>query len=237
MSWIPRIRREIHWQWVTKTLLVMFTLAARRRVVFLAPPPKRGGFILASNHVSHFDPPFLTISSPRKIDWIADKGLFHGKLLNAFFTGLNVIPVDRSGADRNALRTAVKRLKEGRVVGIFPEGGIRDGAASIVNGAPMKQGVALLAVMAGAPILPCVILGSDRFYNAKSWLPWRRPRVWLAFGKLIELPAGLTGDALRTHLQDTYAREILALKEKLCADHGLTEADLPHSPQQRMAER
>jgi 1-acyl-sn-glycerol-3-phosphate acyltransferase len=186
--------------------------------------------------VSHFDPPVLTITCPRKIDWIADVGLFHGKLLCAFFTGLNVIPVDRSGADRTALRTAVKRLKDGRVVGIFPEGGIRDGAKSIVNGAAMKQGMALLATLSGAPILPCVILGSDRFYNAKSWLPWRRPTVWLAFGNLIEHPEGLTGDALRKHMQETFAREILSLTARLRADHALADADLPRSPQERMAE-
>ena len=113
---MQRLLREIHWQFVTKTLWLLFAFAARRRVVFLAPPPRRGGFILASNHVSHFDPPLLTISCPRKIDWIAVAELFHGRFLHAFFTGLNVIPVDRSGADRNALRTAVKRLKDGRVV-------------------------------------------------------------------------------------------------------------------------
>lgn len=230
------ILREIHWQLVTKTLLIIFTFAARRRVVFLDPPPRKGGFILASNHISHFDPPLITISFPRKIDWIAVAELFHGWLLNAFFTGLNVIPVDRSGADRNALRTAVKRLKDGRVVGIFPEGGIRDGEKSIVNGAGMKQGVALLSAMSGAPILPGVILGSDRFYNGKSWLPWRRPRVWLAFGKPIEHPKGLSGDALRKHLQEAFAREIIALKDRLRRDFNLTDDDLPHSPQQRMAE-
>ncbi len=236
MSLVQRILQEIHWQWVTKTLLVLFTFASRRRVVFLARPPRDRGFILASNHVSHFDPPFLTITCPRKIDWIADVGLFHGKVLHAFFTGLNVIPVDRSGADRNALRTAVKRLKDGRVVGIFPEGGIRDGAKSIVNGATMKQGVALLSTLSGAPILPCVILGSDRFYNPRNWLPWRRPSVWIAFGNLIEHPEGVTGDALRKHMQETFAREILALTAKLRADFALTDADLPHSPQQRMSE-
>lgn len=228
--------REIHWHFVTKTLWVLFAFAAGRRVLFVARPPRRGGFILASNHVSHFDPPLITISLPRKIDWIAVAELFHGRFLHAFFTGLNVIPVDRSGADRNALRTAVKRLKDGRVVGIFPEGGIRDGAASIVNGAGMKQGVALLAAMSGSPILPCVILGSDRFYNPKSWLPWRRPGVWIAFGPPIEGPEDLSGDALRKHLQDAFAREILALKNRLVAEFHLTEADLPHSPQQRMRE-
>jgi len=233
---IQGLLREIHWHLVTKTLWLLFAFAARRRVLFLAPPPRRGGFILATNHISHFDPPLITITFPRKIDWIAIAELFHGRFLHAFFSGLNVIPVDRSGADRNALRTAVKRLKDGRVIGIFPEGGIRDGAASIVNGAGMKPGVALLAAMSGAPILPGVILGSDRFYNAKSWLPWRRPKVWLAFGKPIELPEGLTGDALRKHLQEAFAREIIAIKERVVKEFGLTEADLPHSPQQRMAE-
>ena len=234
---IQRILREIHWHLVTKTLWLLFVLPARRRVLFAERPPRKGGFILASNHVSHFDPPLITISFPRKIDWIAVAELFHGRFLNAFFTGLNVIPVDRSGADRNALRTAVKRLKDGRIVGIFPEGGIRDGENSIVNGASMKQGVALLSTMSGAPILPGVILGSDRFYNAKSWLlPWRRPGVWIAFGKPISHPEGLSGDALRTHLQETFAREVIALKDRLCREFNLTEADLPHSPQQRMAE-
>jgi 1-acyl-sn-glycerol-3-phosphate acyltransferase len=232
---MQRFLRAIHWQFVTKTLWLLFAIAARRRVIFLSPPP-RGGFILASNHVSHFDPPLITISFPRKIDWIAVVELFHGRFLNAFFKGLNVIPVDRSGADRNALRTAVKRLKDGRLVGIFPEGGIRDGAASIVNGANMKQGVALLSAMSGAPIVPGVILGSDRFYNTKSWLRWRRPGVWLAFGNPITHPEGLSGEALRKHLQETLAREIIALKERLVTEFRLTEADLPHSPQQRMAE-
>jgi 1-acyl-sn-glycerol-3-phosphate acyltransferase len=234
---IQRILRGIHWHLVTKTLWLLFVLPARRRVLFVERPPRKGGFILATNHVSHFDPPLITISFPRRIDWIAIAELFNGRFLNAFFTGLNVIPVDRSGADRNALRTAVKRLKEGRVVGIFPEGGIRDGEKSIVNGASMKQGLALLSAMSGAPILPGVILGSDRFYNAKNWFfPWRRTAVWIAFGKPITHPEGLSGDALRKYLQETFAQEIITLKDRLRRDFDLKEADMPHSPQQRMAE-
>lgn len=237
MSAPGSLLRSIHWFWVTKTLLALFAFAARRRVVFVTPPPRTGGFILATNHVSHFDPPLLTITFPRRIDWIADKGLFHGKLLHAFFTGLNVIPVDRSGSDRTALRTAVKRLEEGRVVGIFPEGGIRDGAASLVNGAPMKPGVALLSALSGAPIFPGVILGSDRFYNSRSWLPWRRTPVWIAFGEPIIPPDGLSGDALRKHIQESFSRAILTLRQRLEESHHLTAADLPRSPRQRMDER
>lgn len=231
-----KIFQEVHWYLVTGMARLLFGLHARIRVDFLEPPPKSGGFILASNHISHFDPPLISISFTRKIEWIAMAELFNGRLMNAFFSGLNVIPVDRSGADRTALRTAVKRLKEGRVVGIFPEGGIRDGEASIVNGAPMKKGVALLSAMSGAPILPCVILGSDRFYNKRSWRPGRRPFVWIAFGRPIIPPADLSGDALRTHLQEGLAREIVNLRDHLVAKFGLAPLDLPQPPKNRMQE-
>ncbi len=236
MSFFQRLRRDLHWFWVVGTLRLIFCIKARVHVLRLGTIPPTGPFILATNHVSHFDPPLITVTLPRRIDWIADAALFHGRLLNAFFTGLHVIPVDRSGADRTALRTAVKRLKDDRVVGIFPEGGIRDGASSIVNGATMKQGVALLSGMAAAPVLPGVILGSDRLYNKRNWLPLRRPQVWIAYGTLIEPPAGLSGDALRSHMTQALAREIITLKNKLFAEFALTEDDLPQPPRKRMSE-
>src|SRR5206468_4551169 len=75
--------------------------------------------------------------------------------------------------------------KDGRIVGLFPEGGIRDGVRSLLESAPLRPGASTLAHMAGVPILPCVILGTDRFYSAKGWLPLRRTPVWIAFGKPI----------------------------------------------------
>jgi len=228
--------REILWQFVIQTLRGLFTVCARVQVRFYHTPPKTGGFILASNHISHFDPPIITPFCPRKIDWIAMVELFHGKLLHRFFSGLSVIPVDRTGSDRTALRTAVKRLQDGRVVGIFPEGGIRDGAASIVNGGKMKEGVALLASLSGAPIVPVVILGSDRLYNKRNWRPGRRVRIVVGYGPLIRPPDDLPADQKRPWIQHEYAAAIVRLKDQLCADFHLSEADLPHSPQQRMTE-
>ena len=236
MNIAERIWREVLWQFTIKTLLVLFTVFAKVRVRFYQPIPKKGGFILASNHISHFDPPLITPRFPRKIDWIAMVELFKGRILRGYFTGLSVIPVDRTGADRNALRTAVKRLQSGRVVGIFPEGGIRDGSKSIVNGAKMKEGVALLAAMSGAPVIPCVILGSDRLYNKKSWRIGRGPRVCIGYGQAIKPPDDLPGDQKRAYIQREYAAEIVRLKERLCAEFQLTEADLPRSPQERMQE-
>ncbi len=236
MNLLERAGRDLLWHFVIKTLFVLFSVCARVRVVSYEPVPKTGGLILASNHVSHFDPPILTPYFPRRIDWIAMAELFHGRLLHGFFSGLNVIPVDRTGSDRTALRTAVKRLQDGRVVGIFPEGGIRDGAASIVNGGAMKEGVALLAVLSGAPIIPCVILGSDRLYQKKNWLPWRRVRVCIGYGRALVVDGKLSGEARRRDVLERFAAEILRLQERLGAEFQLTEDDLPKSPQQRMSE-
>jgi 1-acyl-sn-glycerol-3-phosphate acyltransferase len=230
-----RIRRETVWWLVTRGTFALLSLCARVRVKFYGKLPS-SGFILATNHVSHFDPPLITYIFPRRIDWIAVKELFHGRFLTTVFESLNVIPVDRSGADRNALRTATKRLNEGRVVGIFPEGGIRDGAASLVNGAEMKGGAALLAVLSKAPVVPGVILGSDRIYNKRRWLPWRGTGVWIAFGDPIEPPIDCGGDERRAYIERELHAAYPRLKDLLQKDFALTADDLPHSPQERMRE-
>jgi 1-acyl-sn-glycerol-3-phosphate acyltransferase len=236
VSFAHRVWRECLWQFATKTLFVLLATGARIRVIFYHDLPKNCGFILASNHISHFDPPIITLSFPRRIDWIAMSNLFHGRVMRRLFTDLRVIPIERNGPDRAALRTATGRLKEGRVVGIFPEGGIRDGAASIVNGAEMKQGVSLLFALSDAPVIPCVILGSDRLYNFRHWLPWRRAKVFVGYGKPI-LPSGHAADEnKKDYVRKRFGSEILELKERLCEDFSLTAADLPHPPRQRMRE-
>lgn len=236
MNLLQKLWIEIIWHLVTKTLRVLFILCARVRVVYYHKVPKRGAFILAANHVSHFDPPVFSAYSRRKIDWIAMAELFKTPFGNRFFTDLNVIPIDRSGADRAALRTAVKRLQAGRVVGIFPEGGIRDRENSIVNGAAMRPGVALLAAMSGAQVIPAVILGSDRLYNAKNLLPWRRCRIWVAYGAPIVTPDNLAGDEKRTYVSRELAAAIIDLKDRLVSDFHLTANDLPQPPRERMQE-
>ncbi len=206
---------------------------ARVRVMQEAELPA-GACIVASNHISHFDPPLISGSFRREfrrdIDWLAMQELFVHPAAKRFFEGANVIPVNRGGGDRTSLRVALRRLALGRVVGIFPEGGIRDGDASILNGAPMKAGVALLASMAKAPIVPVVILGSDRLYNKRRWFPGRRATVWIGIGRAFSpLPD-------RAETEKRLAEEIVGLKERLMTKYGLNAADLPHPPKERMAE-
>ena len=76
--------RECLWQFATKTLWALFVAGARIRVVFYDSLPKDTGFILASNHISHFDPPIITLFFPRRIDWIGrDDGIWRDALQDA----------------------------------------------------------------------------------------------------------------------------------------------------------
>src|SRR6266704_3309690 len=164
---------------------VLFGYVARVRVLRRENVNHQGAFLLASNHISHFDPFILSSVVRRKIDWMAMAEFFPLPLLGFFLRAVDAFPAARDRADRKTIRTAIERLKHGRIVGLFPEGGIRDGVRSLLEGAPLRPGAATLAHIAGVPILPCVILGSDRLYSIKQWLPLRRTPIWIAFGSPI----------------------------------------------------
>lgn len=220
---------------VVTSLRWLLTVGARVKRADFAPLPD-GAFVMASNHISHFDPPFLSGWLPRKIDWIAMSELFATGWSRRGFLWLDVIPVDRGGDDRQALREALRRLSDGRAIGVFPEGGIRDGGRSMLAGGEVRGGAAMLAARAGCPIVPVVILGSERLYNVKNWLPWRRARVFIGVGEPIFPDAGLSRSEAREKVSGDLASAIVRLKDRVVAHFRLSEDDLPHSPQQRMAE-
>lgn len=206
----------------------IFGAVTRARLRHLAPIPRSGPLILASNHISHFDPPLLGSVFPRHVDWMAMEELFRNARFARALALTGAFPVHRDGRDRTALRTAAHRLRAGRVVGIFPEGGIRAGATSILEGAPMRPGVAALALLGHAPILPCVIAGTDRLYHRKNWL--RRPPVWILTG------APIAPEGSREAIHQQLAAAYLDLRARIITEFDLAERDLPHTPQARKGE-
>jgi 1-acyl-sn-glycerol-3-phosphate acyltransferase len=207
----------------------------------LRPELGRGGgaWILAANHISHFDPPLIGIAARRKIDWMAMIELFRLPGFGGWMRGIDAFPVERGRLDREAVRTALARLRAGRAVGIFPEGGIRDGARSVLEGAPVRPGVAGLAQMTGAPVIPCVIMGSDRCYVLprlwRPWRPWRRVPVWIAFGQPLSPGAGERAVA-RAGLEASLADAFQELALEMRRHFQLSADDLPHSPIARRAQ-
>ena len=213
----------------------VFNCVARIRVLGQENPNRSGGFLLASNHISHFDPFLIGLAVRRKIDWMTMAEFFRPPALGFLLRCIDAFPAERDHADLKTIRTAIERLKQGRVVGIFPEGGIRDGARSLLEGAPLRPGAATLAQIAGIPIVPCVILGSDRFYKKKRWLPFRRTPVWIAFGKPISHFPELQKCQARERIETELAAAFQILYADLRQKFRLTSDDLPRSPQERMS--
>jgi 1-acyl-sn-glycerol-3-phosphate acyltransferase len=192
-----------------------------------------GPFILAANHISHFDPPIIATLVRRKVDWMAMAEFFPHPVLGPILRAIDCLPADRHRADRATIRSAIERLRRARIVGMFPEGGIRDGARSVLEGAPLRPGVSTLAHIAKVPILPCVILGSDRLYAKASWLPLRRTPVWIGFGDLIHHHADPNKHAARARTEEQLAAVFRDLYAEMRERFSLTPDDLPKPPRER----
>jgi len=212
---------------------VLFGCVARVRVVGRENANPTGGFLLAANHISHFDPFIISSVIGRKIDWMAMAEFFRSPALGFLLRAVDAFPADRDRADRKTIRTAIERLKGGRAIGLFPEGGIRDGARSLLEGAPLRPGAATLAHIAGIPILPCVILGSDRLYSKRQWLPFRRTPIWIAFGNPISHFPELQKLHARQRIESELAAAFKNLYAELREKFRLTTDDLPHPPRER----
>jgi len=213
----------------------LFAYSARVRVVRRENANRAGGFLLASNHISHFDPFIISSVVQRKIDWMAMAEFFPLPVLGFLLRAVDAFPADRYRADRKTIRTALERLKQGRIVGLFPEGGIRDGTRSLLEGAPLRAGTSTLAHIASVPILPCVIIGSDRLYSKRSWWPLRRTPIWIAFGDPISDFPGLAKSDARECIERDLTTAFKNLYSELRQTFRLTSDDLPHAPYERMA--
>ena len=139
--------------------------------------PRQGSFILASNHVSNLDPVLLGICSVRRLNFMAKIELFKG-LLGFFLTRLGAFAVKRGESDFGAMREALRRLKEGRVILIFVEGTRR------IGNEPSKAqaGVGFLAIKSGVPIVPVYVQGTDKVM-APGTKFFKRGPVFATFGK------------------------------------------------------
>ncbi len=139
----------------------------RMEVIGIDNIPEKGGLILASNHVSYLDPVVLGTSIKRKIYFIAKKEVFNNIFSSFILRNLNAFPVNRENIDIFAFKKAISILKEGEVLGIFPEG-TRSSNGELQE---LKLGVLKIAKKAGVPILPVGITGTHKIYPQGKKLP------------------------------------------------------------------
>lgn len=181
----------------------MARLVWRARVFGTENVPASGRLIIACNHISYYDPPFLGSLCPRRIRYMAKKELFEIPVLGSVIRALGAYSVDRQGSATGAIKRSLSVLESGGTIGIFPEGRRRRGAP-----AAAQTGVALLASLAGAPVVPACVHGTDRAL--------RLGRVDVAFGAPLALPVGrkATRDDLAKFAADIM-KSIEALAESI----------------------
>jgi len=141
---------------------------------------EEGPCIIAANHCSFFDPPLVGVACKRAIHYLARKSLLEWPILGPIFPDLNVIPVDRKNADRSALMGAIRVVKNGGAVLIFPEGTRSlDG-----NLQPAQPGIGMIMSKAASPVVPVRISGSYEVFSRHMRVP-KRGAVTVAVGKPI----------------------------------------------------
>jgi 1-acyl-sn-glycerol-3-phosphate acyltransferase len=180
------------------------------RVSGQANVPADGPFLIAANHKSYLDPPILGACVDRQIRYFAKKELFDIPLFGGIIRWFGALPVNRAGFDRKSVSLALEVLSRGEGLVVFPEGTRirRPGLAE------PREGIGLLALRSGAPIVPACIVS--------TWEPrrtlFRRIPIQIRLGAPLHFEKMAPGREAREH----YPRIAAAVMEAI---RGLQEAD------------
>lgn len=130
-------------------------------------------FVLCANHQSNLDVFSLYIASPRQLHFMAKEELFRFKPLGWLLKKMGAFPVRRNQTDITAIKNALKVLKDGNILGIFPQGSRMES----IEADDAKAGAVLIAGKARVPILPAVIITNYKLFHP----------VKVKFGKMMEI--------------------------------------------------
>ena len=173
-------------------------LAFRPKVRGLRHVPSKGPVIIASNHLSFSDSIFMPLVVPRKVTFLAKSEYFTGKGIKgrataAAFRALGQVPVDRSGgrSSEAALETGLRILREGKLLGIYPEG-TRSPDGRLYRG---RTGIARMALESGVPVIPVAMIDTDKIQPPGKALP-KIMQVGIRFGEPLDFSRyeGMSGD-------------------------------------------
>ncbi len=182
--------------------------------------PTRGPVLLASNHVGVLDGPLLVIAAPRMVHALVKQEMFVGRL-GLILRASGQIRLERHSIDVGAIRTSVRTLSAGRVVAIYPEGSRGSGTV-----AHARLGVAYLAMVTGAPVVPVANLGTRAPGQSVTSLPPKGNRIDVVFGEPIPVQRRLW-PRRKDEVADLAEQLRLRLAEHVQAAVRQTGHDLP----------
>lgn len=198
-GWCPAWRQRLLDFLVPNLLYVYARLWHRSRRCGPNPVPRRGPALVISNHPCHVDAAFLMAGCRRWIHFLQAHEYYDIPFLRFFFRLFGCIPVRRDRPDPRGMRMALDRLRQGAVVGVFPEADITPEGGYALQ--PGKPGTAWLALRSRVPVIPAFIADSPTARGTVA--DWVRPAqgVRVFFGPPIDLSAyfgqPVTHDRLR----------------------------------------
>ncbi len=151
----------------------LFHIAYKTEVYGSENLPESGGYILASNHKSFFDPPLIGMTINKQLFFMAKEYLFNIKVLGAIIRKLGAFPVSKGNGEQ-AILTAIDVLNKGNILGIFPEG-TRIKTDQLGR---FKSGVIVIAAQTGADVIPVALRYQRRHF--------RRNKAIVSYGTLIK---------------------------------------------------
>ncbi len=166
-----RFHYRVSWEFLrlVERLLFGFRIYGAEKV------PRTGGVIIASNHISYNDPPVVGSAVPRELHFLAKEELFRNPVFGALIRYYNAMPVRRATGDIAALKKAVRVLKEGKAMIMFPEG-TRSLSGRFLK---PKPGMGMIASRANAAVVPTYVSGTN---DLRAALMRKRPLV-VRFGE------------------------------------------------------
>jgi len=163
--------------------------------------PRKGGFILATNHMSNADPLVIGAACPKGLHFMGKEELFRNRLFGRILLAVHAFPVRRGQGDLHAIREAIKRVKKGGGLLIFPEGGRSvDGKVGKAH-----EGIGFLAVKLNVPIVPAYVSGTDKLLPKGSGKV-NPSRVTVTFGKQILVERRMPYQAVADTIMDEIRR-------------------------------
>jgi len=176
----------------------------RVKVVGEENVPETGSYILCGNHIHALDAPALVVTAKRKIIFMAKAELLENKILAYLAKVFEIIPVKRGTADMDAIKSSMKAIKNGELLGLFPEG-TRNGMA---KNSSIKGGAAFMALKTNTPVIPIGIQGSFKPFK----------KVVIRYGKPLDFSeyAVKSGKPEKEHLEivtEKIMSEIVKLRD------------------------
>jgi 1-acyl-sn-glycerol-3-phosphate acyltransferase len=223
--------RPLLWKSLQGVARLLTTLLFDLKVYGLRHVPAHGGVLIVSNHQGNLDPVVLGVRMVRPLSYFAKSELFEvNALCDGLLRSLGGIPVRLGSGDVGAVKETIRRLQDGHVLNLYPEGArSEDGEIG-----PMEKGVALVIRRAKVPVVPAVIVGSF-----EAWPKHRRlPRLWpvhVRYGPPMHLD-GLEPDQILGTIDRTL-RHMFAELRAVAARRPLGAAPPVHSPRGAKAGR